>query len=223
MKRHRPIGAVKGRALPSYDSSRSFCSRTLLLASSPSTISTCRGSKGPLETEHLDSRASIAGFGCENIMQTIPAAHWGIPAGPRSSAPASVLLTCGLLLPCCRPLQNVMTVPAAGLLSSAARTHNRSPFALPEALPQRCLIPKCQGRPIPLRDISATGWPHAVVRLTSQQRRLLAPAKWAPLATLVGPRALRPRSTRGEASAPVHGLSRVLQPRKGCTEGVQPC
>ena len=84
-------------------------------------------------------------------------------------------------------------------------------------------MPKCQGRSIPLRDISATGWPDAVVRLTSQQRRLLAPAKWAPLATLVGPRALRPCSMRGEASAPVHGLLRVLQPRKGCTEGVQPC
>ena len=128
--RHRIIGAMIGRGLPSYDSSRSFCSRVLLLASSPSTISTCRGSKGPLETEHLDSRASIAGFDCEQMMQTIPATHWGIPAGPRSSAPASVLLTCGLLLPCCRPLQNVMTVLAAGLLPSAARTHHRSPSYL---------------------------------------------------------------------------------------------
>ena len=44
-----------------------------------------------------------------------------------------------------------------------------------------------------MRDISATELPGAVVQLTSQQRRLLAPAKWAPLAILVGPRALRPR------------------------------
>ena len=136
-KRHRTICAKIGQGLPSYDSSCSFCSRALLLASSASTINTCRGSKGLLETEHLDRCVSIAGFGCEQRMQAAPAAHWGIPAGPRSSAPVSVLLTCGLLLPCCRPLQNVMPLLAAGLLPLAARTHHRSPLCF--------LKPCCRG------------------------------------------------------------------------------
>jgi hypothetical protein len=40
--------------------------------------------------------APIAGFNCTDALSAIPAGRWGIPAGRRSSAPVSSLLTCDL-------------------------------------------------------------------------------------------------------------------------------